>query len=121
MLRLATIPLLCGTARLALPQTGQSAPGNDHTALKPILPRLGWQRDGYLISPVDVGLASRRITPLAAAAAVTATAAVAAVVLSGGASHAQTAAGKPTLKQLVAQATRLSNQVDSLGQQYDAL
>lgn len=53
--------------------------------------------------------------PLAAAAATVA------VLLQGGVSHAQTVAAKPTLKQLVAQATQLSNQVDSLGQQYDGL
>jgi len=53
--------------------------------------------------------------PLAAAAATVA------VLLQGGVSHAQTVATKPTLKQLVAQATQLSNQVDSLGQQYDGL
>lgn len=44
-----------------------------------------------------------------------------AVLLQGGVSQAQIAAAKPTLKQLVAQATSLSNQVDALGQQFDAL
>jgi len=44
-----------------------------------------------------------------------------AVLLQGGASSAQTVASKPTLKQLVAEATQLSNEVDSLGQQYDGL
>jgi len=44
-----------------------------------------------------------------------------AVLLQGGVSRAQTVAAKPTLKQLVAQATQLSNEVDSLGQQYDGL
>ena len=53
--------------------------------------------------------------PLAAAAATMA------VLLQGGVSHAQVIAAKPTLKQLVAQATQLSNEVDSLGQQYDGL
>jgi cell wall-associated NlpC family hydrolase len=43
------------------------------------------------------------------------------VLLQGGASSAQTVAAKPTLKQLVAEATQLSNEVDSLGQQYDGL
>jgi cell wall-associated NlpC family hydrolase len=53
--------------------------------------------------------------PLAIAAATVA------VLLQGGASHAQTARLQPTLKQLVAQAKKLSNEVDSLGQQYDGL
>jgi cell wall-associated NlpC family hydrolase len=53
--------------------------------------------------------------PLAAAAAAVA------VLLQGSASQAQTVAAKPTLKQLVAQATALSNEVDQLGQQYDGL
>jgi cell wall-associated NlpC family hydrolase len=44
-----------------------------------------------------------------------------AILLHGSASQAQTVASKPSLKQLVAQATQLSNQVDSLGQQYDGL
>ena len=44
-----------------------------------------------------------------------------AVLLDGGSSEAQTAASKPTLTQLVAQASQLSNEVDSLGQQYDGL
>jgi cell wall-associated NlpC family hydrolase len=51
-----------------------------------------------------------------AAAAVTV-----AVLLQGGSSQAQTVSPKPSLKQLVAQATQLSNEVDSLGQQYDGL
>ena len=53
--------------------------------------------------------------PLAAAAATVA------VLLQGGTSHAQTVRSQPTLTQLVAQATKLSNEVDSLGQQYDGL
>jgi cell wall-associated NlpC family hydrolase len=53
--------------------------------------------------------------PLAAAAVTVA------VLLQGGASQAQTVAAKPSLKQLVAQATQLSNEVDQLGQQYDGL
>jgi peptidoglycan DL-endopeptidase CwlO len=44
-----------------------------------------------------------------------------AVLLQGGTSQAQTVTSTPTLKQLVAQATQLSNEVDSLGQQYDGL
>ena len=51
-----------------------------------------------------------------AAAAVTV-----AVLLQGGASQAQTVSSKPSLKELVAEATQLSNEVDSLGQQYDGL
>lgn len=53
--------------------------------------------------------------PLAAAAAAVA------VLLQGSVSQAQTFAAKPTLKQLVAEATALSNEVDQLGQQYDGL
>jgi len=58
---------------------------------------------------------SRRVGPLAAAAV------TAAVLLQCGASQAQTVASTPPLKELVAQATQLSNEVDSLGQQYDGL
>jgi cell wall-associated NlpC family hydrolase len=53
--------------------------------------------------------------PLAAAAITVA------VLLQGGTSQAQTIASQPSLKDLVAQATQLSNEVDSLGQQYDGL
>lgn len=52
--------------------------------------------------------------PLAAAA-------VTAAVLFQGASQAQTVTSQPSLKDLVAEATQLSNEVDSLGQQYDGL
>ena len=44
-----------------------------------------------------------------------------AVVLQGGTSQAQTVRSQPSLKDLVAQATQLSNEVDSLGQQFDGL
>jgi cell wall-associated NlpC family hydrolase len=44
-----------------------------------------------------------------------------AVLLQGGSSEAQTVAPKPSLATLVAQAKQLSNEVDSLGQQYDGL
>ena len=51
-----------------------------------------------------------------------AAAAVALVIfLPGGASDAQTVQPRPSLSSLVAQATKLSNEVDSLGQQYDDL
>jgi peptidoglycan DL-endopeptidase CwlO len=53
--------------------------------------------------------------PLAVAAAIVA------VLLQGGASDAQTVRPQPTLTQLVAQAKKLANEVDSLGQQYDGL
>jgi cell wall-associated NlpC family hydrolase len=53
--------------------------------------------------------------PLAAAAVTVA------VLLQGGASQAQTVTSRPSLKDLVAEATQLSNEVDSLGQQYDEL
>ena len=69
----------------------------------------------YLISSIDVRIVSRRVVPLAVAAATVA------VLLQGGASHAQTVRSQPTLTQLVAQAKKLSNEVDSLGQQYDGL
>jgi cell wall-associated NlpC family hydrolase len=46
---------------------------------------------------------------------------VVAVLLQGGSSEAQTVASKPSLATLVAQAKQLSNEVDSLGQQYDGL
>jgi len=44
-----------------------------------------------------------------------------AVLLQGSASQAQTVRLQPSLSQLVAEAKQLSNQVDSLGQQYDGL
>jgi cell wall-associated NlpC family hydrolase len=44
-----------------------------------------------------------------------------AVLLQGGTSQAQTVSPQPSLKDLVAEATQLSNEVDSLGQQYDGL
>jgi cell wall-associated NlpC family hydrolase len=44
-----------------------------------------------------------------------------AVLLPGSASHAETVSSKPSLKAMVAEATQLSNEVDSLGQQYDGL
>ena len=44
-----------------------------------------------------------------------------AVLLQGGASQAQTVRVQPSLSSLVAEAKQLSNQVDSLGQQYDGL
>jgi cell wall-associated NlpC family hydrolase len=50
-----------------------------------------------------------------------ATAVTVAVLLQGGTSQAQTVSSQPSLKDLVAQATQLSNEVDSLGQQYDGL
>ncbi len=53
--------------------------------------------------------------PLAVAAATVA------VLLQGGASDAQTVRSQPTLTQLVAQAKKLTNEVDSLGQQFDGL
>lgn len=47
--------------------------------------------------------------------------AVAAVLMQGSATQAQTLQPKPSLSALVAQARQLSNEVDSLGQQYDGL
>jgi peptidoglycan DL-endopeptidase CwlO len=49
------------------------------------------------------------------------TAAIVAVFLQGGASQAQTTRAQPSLNTLVAEARQLSNEVDSLGQQYDGL
>jgi peptidoglycan DL-endopeptidase CwlO len=57
----------------------------------------------------------RRVAPLAA------TAVVVALLLQPGASDAETALPQPSLSALVAEARQLSNQVDSLGQQYDGL
>jgi cell wall-associated NlpC family hydrolase len=45
----------------------------------------------------------------------------AAVLLQGGTSRAQTVRSQPSLNTLVAQAKQLSNQVDSLGEQYNGL
>lgn len=44
-----------------------------------------------------------------------------AILLQGSASQAQTVSSQPSLKDLVAEATQLSNEVDSLGQQFDGL
>jgi cell wall-associated NlpC family hydrolase len=57
----------------------------------------------------------RRVAPLAA------TAVAVALLLQPGASDAQTTLPRPTLSALVAEAKQLSNQVDSLSQQYDGL
>jgi peptidoglycan DL-endopeptidase CwlO len=57
----------------------------------------------------------RRVAPLAA------TAVAVALLLQPGASDAETALPQPSLSALVAEARQLSNQVDSLGQQYDGL
>src|SRR6201993_3673136 len=64
---------------------------------------------------IDVRTVIRRVVPLAAAAVTVA------VLLQGGASQAQTVSSQPSLKDLVAEATQLSNEVDSLGQQFDGL
>jgi peptidoglycan DL-endopeptidase CwlO len=64
---------------------------------------------------VNVRTVSRRIIPLAVAAASVA------VLLQGSASKAETVRVQPTLSSLVAQAKKLSNQVDSLSQQFDGL
>jgi cell wall-associated NlpC family hydrolase len=58
---------------------------------------------------------SQRVLGVAAAAA------TAAVLLQCGSSQAQTLRAQPSLSSLVAQARQLSNEVDSLGQQYDGL
>ncbi|HWG03261.1 MAG TPA: NlpC/P60 family protein [Trebonia sp.] len=58
---------------------------------------------------------SRRVSGAAVALAAVA------VSLQGGSSAAQTVRPQPSLTQLVAQANQLSNEVDSLGQQYDGL
>jgi len=57
----------------------------------------------------------RRVASLAVSAAAVA------VLLQGGASNASTTRLQPSLSDLVAKARQLSNEVDSLGQQYDAL
>ena len=64
---------------------------------------------------IDVRTVIRRVVPLAAAAVTVA------VLLQGGASQAQTVSSQPSLKDLVTEATQLSNEVDSLGQQFDGL
>ena len=50
-----------------------------------------------------------------------ATAATAAILLQGGGSEASTVRAQPSLSALVAEARQLSNEVDSLSQQYDGL
>src|SRR5215471_1443470 len=109
-LRLAIAPLRCGVG------TGRyyHKRGNprERTPMLSELEnfsRVGWQRDHDLISCIDVRTVSRRVGPLAAAVVTVV------VLLQGGTSQAQTVASTPTLKELVAQATQLSNEVDSLG------
>ena len=76
--------------------------------------RVGWQRLGDPLSCIDVRTI-RRVAPLAA------TAVAVALLLQPGASDAETTLPQPSLSALVAEARQLSNQVDSLGQQYDGL
>jgi cell wall-associated NlpC family hydrolase len=76
--------------------------------------RVGRQRQAHLISFVDVRTVSRVLPLVVAAASV-------AVLLQGSASQAQTVRVQPSLSSLVAEAKQLSNEVDSLGQQYDGL
>jgi cell wall-associated NlpC family hydrolase len=64
---------------------------------------------------IDVRTVSRRVAGAAVALAAVA------VLLEGGSGEAQTVRPQPSLTQLVAQAKQLSNEVDSLGQQYDGL
>jgi peptidoglycan DL-endopeptidase CwlO len=64
---------------------------------------------------IDVRTVSRRLIPLAVAAASVA------VLLQGSVSQAQTVRAQPSLSALVAEAKQLSHQVDSLSQQYDGL
>jgi peptidoglycan DL-endopeptidase CwlO len=64
---------------------------------------------------VDVRTLSRRLIPLAVAAASVA------VLLQGSVSEAQTVRVQPALDSLVAQAKQLSREVDDLSQQYDGL
>jgi cell wall-associated NlpC family hydrolase len=64
---------------------------------------------------VDVRTVSRRLIPLAVAAASVA------VLLQGSVSEAQTVRVQPSLNALVAEAKQLSHEVDSLSQQYDGL
>jgi cell wall-associated NlpC family hydrolase len=64
---------------------------------------------------IDVRTVSRRLIPLAVAAASVA------VLLQGSVSQAQTVRVQPSLSALVAEAKQLSHQVDSLSQQYDGL
>jgi peptidoglycan DL-endopeptidase CwlO len=76
--------------------------------------RVGRQRPADLIACIDVRTVTRVLPLVVAAASV-------AVLLQGGASQAQTVRVQPSLSSLVAEAKQLSNQVDSLGQQYDGL
>jgi peptidoglycan DL-endopeptidase CwlO len=60
-------------------------------------------------------MVKQRVVPLVLVVA------AASVLLQGGNSDAQTVTAQPSLKTLVAEATKLSNEVDSLSQQYDEL
>jgi cell wall-associated NlpC family hydrolase len=68
----------------------------------------------HLISCIDVRTVSRVIPLVVAAASV-------AVLLQGSASEAQTVSAQPSLSSLVAEGRQLSNEIDSLSQQYDGL
>ena len=76
--------------------------------------RVGRLRRLHLITCIDVRTVSRVLPLVVAAASV-------AVLLQGSASQAQTVRVQPSLNQLVAEAKQLSNQVDSLSQQYDGI
>ena len=76
--------------------------------------RVGWQQQADPILCIDV----RTLRGVVSLAATTATVAV---LLQGGASDASTVRSQPSLGALVAEARQLSNEVDSLGQQYDGL
>ena len=76
--------------------------------------RVGHLRQSDLITCIDVRTVTRVLPLVVAAVSV-------AVLLQGGASQAQTVRVQPSLSSLVAEARQLSNEVDSLGQQYDGL
>jgi peptidoglycan DL-endopeptidase CwlO len=87
---------------------------NRRTVRKQNFPRVGWQRLADTILCTDVHTV-RRVASLAALAVAVA------AMLPGGTSDAASVLPKPSLTALVAEATKLSNEVDSLGQQYDGL
>src|SRR5215471_3913075 len=114
-LRHATGPSLCdaGTAP-AYHIASIGAGRTERPSEKRNFHRVGGQWQADPISCINVHTV-RRVASLAVSAAAVA------VLLQGGASNASTTRLQPSLSDLVAKARQLSNEVDSLGQQYDAL
>jgi peptidoglycan DL-endopeptidase CwlO len=100
--------------RARIPHRTNRCHENPRTVRKQNFHLVGWQRLPDTILCTDVHTV-RRVASLAALAVAVA------AILPGGTSDAASVFPKPSLTALVAEATKLSNEVDSLGQQYDGL